>query len=129
MDGEDCDKSSDELCNVTNCAQEPGHPCYSGPSRKVYAGGTEKICSPRGCEGDCIDDKKVCYRVYKCIGSSFYEWMSTCSSIYCLPGANCWPKGYFSCEDNVPIPTKCYLCEQGAEDVEAKHEVDNDSCE
>ena len=128
VDGENCNGSDDELCNLTNCAVEPGHPCQSGPARKVYEGGTEKICSPRGCEGDCIDDRKDCYTVYKCIGSSSYEWMSTCSSMYCLPGANCWPKGYFSCESNVPIPTKCYGCEQGPEDVNESHDVDNDSC-
>ena len=61
-------------------------------------------------------------------GSSSYEFMSTCSSMHCVPPIGCIPKGFFSCEDAIPIPTKCYWCEQGLELEDERHDVDNDSC-
>ena len=124
VDGEDCDETDDLSCSAMSCAIEG---LCTRPTRKVYQGGTEKICSPRGCVGDCTDDVKVCYKVYECVPSEVPAYFSVCSSVYCWPGAGCWPKGYYSCE-GVVLPNRCYGCEQGEEQVSKRHYVHNDSC-
>lgn len=132
VDGEDCDKTSDPPCDETNCAIDVGHPCYSGPARRVYAGGCEKICNPRGCPGDwgdCTDDVKVCYTDYSCVGSSFYAIFSLCTN-WSFTGIGApINKFHYSCEfDVLWVLNKCYSCEQGEASEDDKHYVDNDSC-
>jgi hypothetical protein len=77
-------------------------------------GGIEKICDPRGCSGDCVDDTKVCYVKIKCKkGEGWSSW-------YCGDGCQI--------TDEINPLVWCYPC---IEDTSVSREevlVQNDYC-
>jgi hypothetical protein len=103
----------------------PGGQC-SRPVTKEYWGGTEKICDPEGCPGDCTHDTHWCYKEYDCIQSAGVSYWSVCSMFHVDSRTEqVVNKGFYSCED-VPVPINCYGCER-EQDPEIYY-VEYDSC-
>ena len=115
-DGENC--SSLQTITCSGCAFFDWENCHvHGPAtQKEYEGGVEKICSPRGCEGDCIEDQKLCNTEYPCIKPDGYILFRECS------GATS-PE----CMDMFPFPYRCYPCVKDTKNKD-EHFVQNDSC-
>lgn len=120
--GEDC-SGTPSFCG--GCALN-GDCGWQGNS-KIYEGGDEKICNPRGCPSDCHDDTKVCYTEYPCIPMEAGAPLSHCTNMCVDPGGYTWPCPPH-CEV-VYLPFTCYICIGDEEwGHYTEHEVQNDSC-
>jgi len=125
VDGADCSTSQ----NTSSCGGCALHDsCSHLVNAKVYEGGKEQKCNPRGCPGDCNDDIKLCYTEYPCKKGDGYRSWATCVTLTSPPPPltpqPCWPP---CCEDMWPFPFECYPCVND-ELNKVEHKVDNDSC-
>ena len=121
IDGESCNGDLELGCS---CAM--GEECAPPSTRTVWSGATEKICSPRGCEGDCSDDTQWCSRMYQCEKTLDYTPCAICSNLVEGPGGIPYPGLIYNCYPLEPFQNRCYSCEQGV--VIDETTVDNDSC-
>ena len=120
VNGESC-SAADTFCS--GCAMIGAGGCLWQGNAKICFGGSEKICNPRGCEGDCHDDTKICYTEYPCIPEEVGMPMATCSIFY--PGMPPIPAPPH-CNIGTIIDN-CYFC-TGDLNNPLNHWVQNDSC-
>jgi len=93
-----------------------GGSCNYLPDARVYKGGKEKKCNPRGCPGQCNDDTKICYTDYPCTKASAPWLFHVCTGMV-IP----------TCQSVAPVPMLCYPCIYDVAN-RVEHWVDNDAC-
>jgi hypothetical protein len=93
--------------------------CSWTKGAKIYKGGTEKICNPRGCPiTDCVDGEKVCYETMPCRPADWPIPLFHCENIS--------GSGFYACQLS---GAACFWCvNDDSEEVKDKHMVQNDSC-
>ena len=115
IDGESCEDPDppgeyEEYCQTCVIGDE----CLA--AEKIWTGVTEKICSPEGCPGDCVQDTTLCWELYDCVPDTEYAWFLMCGMSQL---------GSIGC--NIIAPTKCYGCKESDTPLD-DHYVDADSC-
>jgi hypothetical protein len=117
------------LVDGQNCSG-PGYGCLFGCAKgdtdcdwvhgKEYCDfGVEKICNPRGCEGDCLDGEIACYYDIPCVPRSLPVPLMECLEIEST--------GYWTCVSTYPEFHLCYYCTLDEDNAEL-HTAQFDYC-
>ena len=118
IDGDSCSGLTLEFCS--GCALN-NKDCSWHSNTIVYEGGKEKICNPKGCDGDCNDDsQKLCYKEYPCRPFGYIP-LHVCTVLETDPPGLDLPH----CELGGLPSNKCYICTEG---TPLEHYVQNESC-
>jgi hypothetical protein len=98
--------------------------CSWQANSKIYAGGTETVCSG-GCDGECSIAVTVCYTEYPCIPMGLPMPLSYCST-YCLDSEGI----PFPCDPHCDQSYPPFTCDQciGDDLNPLKHTTFNDFC-